>query len=142
MNKTYCDKCGKECIDSFWTIDIVAEDVKKEQPGTVTFSTAMYNTSRAMRKFSGKEKQYCAKCIEKIEEYIENISTETIKEKDTEKCENKAERYADCDEFVCSKCGIHLMEWVEVRIDEDNDETYCEYEFKYCPNCGAKIKVV
>ena len=126
MNKTYCDKCGKECIDSFWTIDIVAEDVKKEQPGTVTFSTAMYNTSRAMRRFSGKEKQYCAKCIEKIEEYIEN----------------KAERYADCDEFVCSKCGIHLMEWVEVRIDEDYDETHCECEFKYCPNCGAKIKVV
>ena len=38
----------------------------------------------------------------------------------------------ECDEFVCSKCGIHLMEWVEVRIDEDYDET----------NCGAKIKVV
>lgn len=62
--------------------------------------------------------------------------------KDTKECENIAERYADCDEFVCSKCGIHLMEWVEVRIDEDNDETYCEYEFKYCSNCGAKIKVV
>lgn len=52
--------------------------------------------------------------------------------KDTKVCENIAERYADCDEFVCSKCGIHLMEWVEVRIDEDYDET----------NCGAKIKVV
>ena len=142
MNKTYCDRCGKECIDRFWTIDIVAEDVKKEQPGTVTFSTAMYNTSKAMQKFSGKNKQYCIECIEKIEEYIENIPTETIKEKDTKECENIAERYADCDEFVCSKCGIHLMEWVKVSIDEDYDETHCEYEFKYCPNCGAKIKVV
>lgn len=57
------------------------------------------------------------------------------------KCENIAERYADCDEFVCSKCGIHLMEWVEVSIDEDyDDEIHSEYVFKYCPNCGAKIK--
>lgn len=83
MNKIYCDRCGQECIDTFLTIDIVAEDVKKEQPGTVTFSTAMYNTSRGMRKFSGKNKQYCIECIKKIEEYIENIPTETIKEKDT-----------------------------------------------------------
>lgn len=36
--------------------------------------------------------------------------------KDIKECENIAERYADCDEFVCSKCGIHLMEWVEVRL--------------------------
>ena len=91
MNKTYCDKCGKECIDRFWTIDIVAEDVKKEQLGAVSFSTAIYNTSRAMQKFSGKNKQYCIECIEKIEEYIENILTETIKEKDT-KGENIAEK--------------------------------------------------
>lgn len=91
MNKIYCDRCGQECIDAFLTIDIVAKDVKKENPGTVTFSTAMYNMSRAMRKFSGKEKQYCTKCIEKIEEYIENIPTETIKEKDT-KGENIAEK--------------------------------------------------
>ena len=57
------------------------------------------------------------------------------------KCENIAERYADCDEFVCSKCGIHLMDWTEVSIDEDyDDEIHSEYVFKYCPNCGAKIK--
>lgn len=91
MNKIYCDRCGQECIDTFLTIDIVAKDVKKENLGTVTSSTAMYNTSRAMRKFSGKEKQYCTKCIEKIEEYIEKIPIEIIKEKDT-KGENIAEK--------------------------------------------------
>lgn len=62
-------------------------------------------------------------------------------DKVVEQCENVAEKYADCDEFVCSKCGIHLEEWVEVSIDEDyDDEIHSEYVFKYCPNCGAKIK--
>ena len=62
-------------------------------------------------------------------------------EEDTKECENVAERYADCDEFVCSKCGIHLVDWTEVSIDEDyDDEIHSEYVFKYCPNCGAKIK--
>lgn len=62
-------------------------------------------------------------------------------DKVVEQCENVAEKYADCDEFVCSKCGIHLGEWVKVSIDEDyDDEIHSEYVFKYCPNCGAKIK--
>ena len=59
------------------------------------------------------------------------------------KCENIAKEYADCDEFVCSKCGIHLIDWVKESIDEDyDDEIHSEYVFKYCPNCGAKIKAV
>lgn len=68
--------------------------------------------------------------------------TELKKLRAEKECKNVAERYADCDEFVCLKCGIHLMEWVEVSIDEDydDDEIHSEYVFKYCPNCGAKIK--
>lgn len=67
--------------------------------------------------------------------------TELKKLRAEKECKNVAERYADCDEFVCSKCGIHLEEWVEVSIDEDyDDEIHSEYVFKYCPNCGAKIK--
>lgn len=72
---------------------------------------------------------------------IDQSLTELKKLRAEKECENVAERYADCDEFVCSKCGIHLMEWVEVSIDEDyDDEIHSEYVFKYCPNCGAKIK--
>ena len=45
------------------------------------------------------------------------------------------------DEFVCSNCGIHLEGWTRVVTDEDDGELYYyEYEFKYCPNCGAKMK--
>lgn len=70
-----------------------------------------------------------------------NIPTAYDVDKVLEQCENVAERYADCDEFVCSKCGIHLMEWAKVSIDEDyDDEIHSEYVFRYCPNCGAKIK--
>ena len=44
------------------------------------------------------------------------------------------------DEFICSECGLIMRDLTEVRIDEDNeDELYYEFEFAYCPNCGAKI---
>ena len=44
------------------------------------------------------------------------------------------------DEFVCSECGIVLEGWTRVVTDEDDgDLFYYEYEFKYCPNCGAKM---
>ena len=43
---------------------------------------------------------------------------------------------AYCDDFLCSKCGIHLTDWV--RMDANEEDRY-EYEFKFCPECGAKI---
>lgn len=45
------------------------------------------------------------------------------------------------DEFVCSNCGFTCADYVQVKYDEDGDYTYnCEYEFKHCPNCGAKME--
>ena len=56
------------------------------------------------------------------------------------KCHNENHDYAECDQFVCSNCGIELQDWHRVERDEDDgDVTYHEYEFKYYPNCGAKI---
>ena len=47
------------------------------------------------------------------------------------------------DEFVCSKCGIILEDWSRVEIDEDDGErTNYEYVFRFCPNCGVKLKGV
>lgn len=44
------------------------------------------------------------------------------------------------DEFVCSECGIILFDYERLEIDEDEDDESCyEYEFKFCPNCGAKM---
>ena len=48
---------------------------------------------------------------------------------------------AECDQFICSKCGIHLEGWVRVEIDEDDgDITHHEYVFNICPNCGADMR--
>ena len=55
-------------------------------------------------------------------------------------CKNVATEYDDCDQFVCSECGIELQEWHRVERDEDDgDVTYHEYILRFCPNCGAKI---
>ena len=55
-------------------------------------------------------------------------------------CKNLAAEYDDCDQFVCSECGIELQDWRRVERDEDDgDVTYHEYRLRYCPNCGAKI---
>ena len=48
------------------------------------------------------------------------------------------------DEFICKKCGIYLKDYIKVVMDEDNDgyidELHYEYEPKFCPECGAKVK--
>lgn len=48
------------------------------------------------------------------------------------------------DEFICKKCGIYLKDYIKVVLDEDNDgyidEQHYEYEPKFCPECGAKVK--
>lgn len=51
--------------------------------------------------------------------------------------------YADCDQFVCSECGIELQDWHKVvRDDEYDDISYQEYAFRFCPSCGCEIKEV
>ena len=60
-------------------------------------------------------------------------------EQEPKKCHNENPDYAECDQFVCSNCGIELQDWHRVERDEDGDITYHEYEFNYCPNCGAKM---
>ena len=37
-------------------------------------------------------------------------------------CYNMAS-VADCDEWICSHCGIDLAEWVRVVVDEEEDDT-------------------
>lgn len=43
--------------------------------------------------------------------------------------------FAFSDEFICENCGIHLAEWIKLDVED-----YEEYEFKFCPECGAKLK--
>ncbi len=44
-------------------------------------------------------------------------------------------------EFNCSECGVKLRDLSEWRHDEKvGDEVLCEYECKFCPECGARVK--
>lgn len=43
------------------------------------------------------------------------------------------------EEFICSECGLIMRDFEEIRVDEENDECHYEFEFKYCPHCGAKM---
>lgn len=47
------------------------------------------------------------------------------------------------DEFICSNCGFITRDCCRYEIDEDADppdENCYEFEFKYCPRCGSKVK--
>ena len=58
----------------------------------------------------------------------------------THYCANAGTEYAETDQFICSECGLHLQDWVQiVDSDDTEDTTLSEYTFKYCPNCGREI---
>ena len=33
---------------------------------------------------------------------------------------NENRDYIDCDEFICHKCGIHVEDWKQIKIDPDD----------------------
>lgn len=41
-----------------------------------------------------------------------------------------------CDQFICKECGLHLEDWYRL----DGAAWLEEYEFKFCPNCGRKVR--
>ena len=56
-------------------------------------------------------------------------------------CKNVGTDYAECDQFVCSECGIELQDWHSVERCEDGEVIFHEYTFRFCPHCGRKIEV-
>lgn len=55
-------------------------------------------------------------------------------------CKNISNQHP-VDEFICSECKLIMRDLTRVEIDEDadGDESYLEFEFRYCPRCGAKV---
>lgn len=77
--------------------------------------------------------------MDEIRADIQAIPAADVVERKTGR--NVATEYDDCDQFVCSECGIELQDWRRVERDEDDgDITYHEYRLRFCPNCGAKIE--
>ena len=48
------------------------------------------------------------------------------------------------EQFICKNCGIRIENFEKVVLEEDNDgyidKLFCEYRFKFCPECGAKVR--
>ena len=45
------------------------------------------------------------------------------------------------DEFICSECGFIARECHRIEIDEEyGDATIFEYEYRFCPRCGADMR--
>lgn len=43
-------------------------------------------------------------------------------------------------EYICGDCGLHIKGWSRVIYDRDDRELLSyEYDFAFCPGCGAKI---
>ena len=56
-------------------------------------------------------------------------------------CYNINTGYPESEDFFCTNSGIQLRRWYSIEHHPDaEDIDYNDYEFKYCPNCGARIK--
>lgn len=48
------------------------------------------------------------------------------------------------EQFICKNCGIRIENFDKVVLEEDNDgyinKLFHEYRFKFCSECGAKVK--
>lgn len=56
-----------------------------------------------------------------------------------ETCTNGS-TYDSAEEFICSHCGLTLIEYKEyVNGEDDGEGYYFDFKPKYCPNCGRKI---
>ena len=74
MIKMICDRCGREMQGTtYYTIRIHAGDINPANNYTTTFETACYNVNANGMTALNSKKQYCNKCIDEIENFINNI---------------------------------------------------------------------
>lgn len=87
-------------------------------------------------RFNSKQIESITEMIYELENSIESADVQPVG--DTENMATVS------DEFICKKCGIYLKDYIKIVMDEDNDgyidEEHYEYEPKFCPECGAKVK--
>lgn len=113
---------------------VVAMTNRTEEELINKFCPTNFNIPINISKLTICDGEYCDECIKCWnEEMCGHYSV--VRQMNRDEATNEGD-LAYCDDFLCSKCGIHLTDWF--RIDAKEDDCY-EYEFKFCPNCGAKI---
>lgn len=73
MIKMICDRCGKEIEGTtYYTIKIHAEDINPSIDYSQSLTTALQNFKTNSSALFKTEKQYCSKCIDEINNFINN----------------------------------------------------------------------
>lgn len=72
--------------------------------------------------------KYINELESKIEKSVEGATTKSAK--------NLATHFG---ETICSNCGVYLDEMMRIIREEDGDDAICDYQPKFCANCGAKF---
>ena len=77
MIKMCCDRCGEEIKGTtYYTINIYADDINPKRDNTVTMATAIQNFETNTLALFNSKKQYCKKCRDEIEEFINHYVEE------------------------------------------------------------------
>lgn len=84
----------------------------------------------------------CEDCVSWLNDWYEgqqNVEYLAISKLEEETCTNGS-TYDSTEEFICSHCGLTLIEYKEyVNGEDDGEGYYFDFKPKYCPNCGRKI---
>lgn len=70
MLKRVCDRCNREIIDNYWTIDIYQHE---DRSGKVSATGAVNNIKQNVDKILDRKKEYCEECIKEIKEEIGSV---------------------------------------------------------------------
>ena len=115
-------------------LEMWEDECKSEHP----IKEALRNAIKALEENTVSEKIYTDEYNLRKDAELELYKLQQREREEI--CYNHNEDYDDCDQFVCSKCGIELQDWHRVEREDDGEISYHEYTFQYCPHCGRKIR--
>lgn len=72
MNKVFCDRCGKECVEgsAYYTIDIYGFDVNPTNDGRMSLDAATQNMETNLTKAAKTQRHYCKQCKDEIAQFM------------------------------------------------------------------------
>ena len=78
MIKMHCDRCGKEIKETtYYTINICTENINCiTSTETVSYTKVVQNLQANTLAMFNTQKQYCRKCKDEIEKFINNYVEE------------------------------------------------------------------
>lgn len=69
MNKIFCNRCGKELTDDYYTIDIYGHEVNPSNDGRANVDVTAINIATNILKTIKQERRFCKNCMVDIDRY-------------------------------------------------------------------------